>query len=99
MVKQLIDKNPQNATQMPIYLYLTGYNALYAKQYDEAIAILQKADQRDPFVLGLIAQAYDKKGDAANAKATYTKALESPAHNIQNALTRSIAKKRLASLK
>lgn len=98
-VKKLIDKNAQNATQMPIYLYLTGYNALYAKRYDDAIAALQKGDLRDPFILGLLAQAYEKKGDAANAKANYTKALESPAHSIQNAITRSLAKKRLASIK
>ena len=77
-VKKLVDKNQQNATQMPIYLYLSGYNALYAKRYDDAIAVLQKADLRDPFILGLLAQAYDKKGDAANAKANYAKALEAP---------------------
>jgi tetratricopeptide (TPR) repeat protein len=99
VVKQLVDKNQQNATQMPIYLYLTGYNALYAKQYDQAIATLQKANLQDPFILGLLAQAYEKKGDAANAKAIYAKALESPAHNVQNAITRSFAKKRLAALK
>ena len=99
VVKKLVDKNQQNATQMPIYLYLTGYNALYAKRYDDAIVALQKGDLRDPFVLGLLAQAYEKKGDAANAKANYTKALESPAHSLQNALTRSLAKKRLAALK
>lgn len=99
IVKKLIDKNTQNATQMPIYLYLTGYNALYAKRYDVAIAALQKGDLRDPFILGLLAQAYEKKGDAANAKANYAKALESPGHSVQNALTRPLAKKRLAALK
>jgi tetratricopeptide (TPR) repeat protein len=99
VVKTLVDKNQQNATQMPIYLYLSGYNALYAKRYDDAIAALQKGDQRDPFILGLLAQAYEKKGDAANAKASYTKALESNGHSLQNALTRAFAKKRLAALK
>jgi tetratricopeptide (TPR) repeat protein len=99
VVKQLVDKNQQNATQMPIYLYLAGYNALYAKQYDEAIAVLQKADLRDPFILGLLAQAYEKKRDVANAKATWTKALETYGHSVQNALTRPLAKKRLAALK
>jgi tetratricopeptide (TPR) repeat protein len=98
-VKQLVDKNQMNGTQMPIYLYLTGYNALYAKKYDEAIAILSKADLRDPFILGLLAQAYDKKGDKANAKANYEKAVASTGHSLQNALMRPVAKKRLASLK
>jgi predicted Zn-dependent protease len=84
---------------MPIYLYLIGYNALYAKKYDDAIASLQKGDLRDPFILGLLAQAYEKKGDVANAKANYAKALEAPGHSVQNALTRSLAKKRLAALK
>ncbi len=43
VVKKLVDKNQQNATQMPIYLYLTGYNALYAKRYDDAIARCRRA--------------------------------------------------------
>jgi tetratricopeptide (TPR) repeat protein len=98
VVKELVDKNKQNATQMPIYLYLTGYNALYAKRYDEAIEVLQKADLRDPFILGLLAQAYEKKGDKGNAIATYSKAIDTYGHSLQNALTRSFAKKRLAAL-
>lgn len=97
-VKTLVDKNEQNAREAPIYYYLAGYTALYAGNNDAALAALAKGDQRDPFVLGLMAQAYDKKKDKANAKAFYDKALESPAHTIQNALTRTIAEQRLAAL-
>lgn len=99
VVKELIAKNARNATQQPIYDYLIGYNAFYAGDYDAAIAALLKADQRDAFINGLLAQAYEKKGDRATARAHYQKALDSPSHSVQNALTRPLAQKRLAALK
>jgi len=99
VVKELIAKSTQNQTQQPIYEYLIGYNAFYAGDYDAAIAALLRADQRDAFINGLLAQAYDKKGDRVNARTHYAKALESSSHNLQNALTRAIAKKRLAAMK
>ena len=99
-VKTLADKNELNTKAFTsVYQYLAGYNAFYAKDYDGAIAALGKADQSDPFIMGLLAQSYDKKGDAATARTYYTKAMEAPGHNIQNALTRAIATKRLPSLK
>ena len=61
-LKALIDKGGENAKQMPIYQYLVGYNAFHLGDYDEAIAALQKADQRDPFILGLLAQALREEG-------------------------------------
>jgi Flp pilus assembly protein TadD len=98
-IKTLADKNELNAKAFTaIYQYLVGYTAFYAKDYDAAIAALLKAEQTDPFIMGLLAQAYDKKGDVASARSFYAKAMESSGHNIQNALTRAIAKKRLASL-
>ena len=61
---QVLDKGT-NEDQRIQYPYLAGYVALYAKDYQTAIAELQKADQRDPFILLLIAQAYEKSGDAS----------------------------------
>jgi Flp pilus assembly protein TadD len=97
-LQTLVEKNTINGQQLSILTYLKGYNAFYGGDIDTAIAVLSKADQRDPFILGLLAQAYEKKGDLPNAKATYTKAAGSSAHSLQNALTRGTAKKRLAGI-
>ena len=93
--KMILDKgtNPDQARFFP---YLTGYVALYTGQYKTAIADLQGADQRDPFVLCLLAQAYERSGDAAQATVYYRKILEIDSHNPPNAFARPLAKKRLA---
>lgn len=98
-VKAIVDKGGMQAENLPIYHYLTGYNALHLKQYDKAIAELATADQRDPFILGLTAQAYEKKGDLAKAREFYEKVMASNAHNIQNAFSRPLARAKLASMK
>ena len=98
-VKAIVDKGGLNEEQRPAYQYLVGYNALYAGQFDTAVTELLKADQRDPFVLGLLAQAYDKQGDVMNARQCYTRVLQSNAHNLQNAFARPVARRRLAELK
>jgi len=97
-VKRLVDKGGPNEEQRPVYQYLLGYNALYAKRYDAAIGELAKADQRDPFILGLIAQAYEAKGDKVKAREYYEKVMASNAHSIQNAFARPVARKKLASM-
>jgi tetratricopeptide (TPR) repeat protein len=94
--KAALDK-ANNTDQMRFYPYLTGYVALYANDYKTAIAELQKADQRDPFNLVLLAEAYEKSGDAAQAKSYYGKVLESNAHNPPNAFARPLAQKKLSS--
>jgi tetratricopeptide (TPR) repeat protein len=93
--KAILDKgtNPQQA---PYFPYLTGYVAFYANDYKSAIAELQKADQRDPFILVLLAQAYEKSGDQAQAKELYRKVLASNIHNPTNAFARPLARKKLA---
>lgn len=58
-------------------------------------ADLQKADQHEPLNLVMLAQAYEKSGDAAQAKAYYTKVLELNVHNPTNAFARPLAKKKL----
>lgn len=92
--KSIIDKgtNPDQTAQLP---YLTGYLKFYAKDYRGAIADLQKADQTDPFILGLIASAYEQIGNAGMARAYYAKVLESGAHTINAAFSRPIAQRTL----
>jgi len=95
--KAALDKanNPDQARFLP---YLTGYVSLFIGDYKTAIADLLKADQHDPFNLVLLAQAYEKSGDAAQAKTLYQKVLEVNTHNPNNAFARPLAKKKLEGM-
>lgn len=94
--KAILDKGkiPDQARFFP---YLTGYVALYTGDYKTAISDLQRADQRDPFILSLIAQAYERSGDKAQAMMYYRKVLTFDNHNPPNAFARPLAQKKLAS--
>jgi tetratricopeptide (TPR) repeat protein len=94
--KAALDK-ANNPNQAAFYPYLTGYVAFYSSDYKTAIADLQKAEQHDPFILVLLGQAYEKSGDAAQAKDYYRKVLEINTHNPTNAFARPLAKKKLES--
>jgi tetratricopeptide (TPR) repeat protein len=96
VVKTLLDKgtNPDQQIQYP---YLAGYVALYSKDYRGAIAALKAADQKDPFILVLLGQAYEKVHDTASARQCYTEALKSNAHSPANAFARPIARKKIRS--
>jgi tetratricopeptide (TPR) repeat protein len=85
-----------NLDQARFFPYLTGYVAFYTGDYKTAIADLQKADQRDPLILALIGESYEKSGDATQAKDYYRKVLASNAHNPTNAFARPLARKKLA---
>src|SRR5206468_10431412 len=63
-------KKANNPDQAPFFPYLTGYVAFYAGDYKTAITELGKASQEDPFILVLLAQSYEKAGDAAHARST-----------------------------
>jgi tetratricopeptide (TPR) repeat protein len=84
--------NPQQA---PFYPYLVGYVAYYAGDYKNALTELQKANQNDPFIMLLMAQAYEKIDDDAQAKTLYEKIMTVNAHNPTNAFARPIARKKL----
>jgi tetratricopeptide (TPR) repeat protein len=93
--KPALDK-ANNPEQMKFYPYLAGYVAFYTGDYKTAIAELQKADQNDPLILALLGEAYEKSGDAAQAKTYFEKVLESNVHNPTNAFARPLAKKKLS---
>jgi tetratricopeptide (TPR) repeat protein len=93
-MKTLLDKGG-NDNERPQYQYLLGYIALEAGDADTAIAELQKANLEDSFVLGLLARAYEKKGDAAKATEFHNKALAAPAHSLNTAFSRQWAAKYL----
>jgi tetratricopeptide (TPR) repeat protein len=94
--KAALDK-ANNPDQMRFYPYLTGYVAFYTGDFRTAISELQKADQRDPLNLALLGQAYEKSGDAAQARDYYRKVLDINFHNPTNAFARPLAKKKLES--
>lgn len=93
--RALLDKGTLPKEQEPFYPYLTGYVAFYAKDYKTALNELGKGNQNDPFVLALMAQAYEASGDTAKAQETWAKVLASNAHNPTNAYARPLAKKAL----
>ena len=85
--------NPDQAQFLP---YLTGYVAFYSGDYKTAITELQKANQDDPFILLLIAQSWEKTGDAMRAKEYYGKVMANNGHGPTNAFARPVARKKLA---
>ena len=93
--KEALEKanNPDQAVFFP---YLTGYVAFYGGDYKTAITELGKANQEDPFILVLLAQSYEKVGDAAHAKEYYEKVMANNGHGPTNAFARPVARKKLA---
>jgi tetratricopeptide (TPR) repeat protein len=72
--------------------------ALQQKNYDQAIAELNQSNQQNPNDLYLLGEAYQGKGDSANAKEWFTKAAKFnslPALNY--AFVRAKAEKAIAS--
>jgi tetratricopeptide (TPR) repeat protein len=92
--KAILDKGT-NPDQAPFFPYLVGYVAFYGGDYQAAVTELQKGNQNDPFILVLIAQAYEKLDDNAKAREYYTKALASNAHNPTGAYARPLARDKL----
>jgi tetratricopeptide (TPR) repeat protein len=93
--KAIFDKgtNPDQARFVP---YLTGYVTFYLGDYKGALADLQKADQRDPFILLLEAEAHEKLNDG-QAMDLYRKIMTFTSHNPPNAFARPIAEKKVGS--
>jgi len=94
--KAILDKG-HIPDQVRFFPYLTGYVALYGGDDKTAIANLQTADQHDPFVLSLLAQAYEKSGQGAQATDLYRKILGVNSHNPNSAFARPLARQKLGS--
>ncbi|HVW08727.1 MAG TPA: tetratricopeptide repeat protein [Bryobacteraceae bacterium] len=84
--------NPDQAEFLP---YLTGYIAFYSGNYKEALDALTYASLTDPFIQCLIAQTYEKLGDAANAEKYYREAADSTAHSVPAAYARPFSEQKL----
>src|SRR5215469_5045148 len=94
--KTILDRGT-NPDQVRFYPYLTGYVALYLGDYKTALTELQKADQKDPFILSLLAQTCEKMGDKAHATDYYRQVLAINIHNPPNAFARPLAKSKVAA--
>jgi len=93
--KDLLDQGKLPPEQQVFYPYLAGYVDLYTGNFRGAIDELQKGNQKDPFILALLAQAYEKNGDQAEAMKLYRQILTINSHNPTNAFARPLAKKKL----
>ncbi|HLX76522.1 MAG TPA: hypothetical protein VKR26_17370, partial [Terriglobales bacterium] len=96
--KTILDKGG-NPNQQRFFPYLQGYVAFYANDYKGAIADLQKADQHDPFILALLAQACEKSGSPEQAINYYRQTLAINIHNPTNAFARPLAQQKLSRAK
>ena len=94
--RALLDKGG-NEDQRPFYPYLMGYIAFCMRDYRMAIEQLLKGDQKDPFVLGLIGQSYEKLKQPSKAREYYARVLASTSHSINAAFSRPHAQRFLRS--
>jgi tetratricopeptide (TPR) repeat protein len=94
--KAILDRKT-NPAQETFFPYLTGYVAFYSGDYKAAAEDFQKANERDPFILCMLGQAYEKLGEKDKALECYRKAVAARAHNPPAAYAIPFAKKRLAS--
>jgi tetratricopeptide (TPR) repeat protein len=94
--KALVAATRSLSDEGPALAYLDGYLDLYSGKPKTALAALAKADQTDPFVVMLQAQASERAGDRKGAVAFWRKVLEFNGHSLQNALARPAAKSALA---
>jgi tetratricopeptide (TPR) repeat protein len=98
-LKKMIDEGGDEGKQyVPAYHYLAGYVKLESGDYPAAIEHLKQAEQGDPFHKLLLARAYEKSGDKANAKKVYEEIINFRTNNLERALSYPEAKKKAAAL-
>ena len=98
LVKKMIDDGGEAGKQyLPAWHYLAGYLKLEAGDYPAAVAELKQANGQDPFHLLLLARAYERSGDRAEARKAYQAVVESNQNSIERALAYPEAKRKLAS--
>ncbi|HYV04805.1 MAG TPA: tetratricopeptide repeat protein [Blastocatellia bacterium] len=96
VIKKMIDEGGKDGEPfVPAYHYLAGYIKLEAGEYAPAIEHLKQSDLTDPFRKLLLARAYEKSGDAANAQKLYKEITEFNQLTFERALSYPEAKKKL----
>jgi Flp pilus assembly protein TadD len=94
--KAILDRGNLPDQQKEYFPYLAGYVALHTGDYKTALAELQQGNQNDAYVLGLIAQTYEKLGQRDQAMEYYRKVMASTTHNPTTAGSRPLARRKLA---
>ncbi len=97
--RALLERGNMPAQQKEFFPYLVGYVALHTGQYETALTHLQQGNQSDPYVLGLIAQTYEKLGKQDSAKEYYQKVMGATIHNPTAAGSRPLARRKLGLAK
>jgi tetratricopeptide (TPR) repeat protein len=96
--KELVDSMAElKAQQQAFFPQLVAYVQFYAGDYNKALETFRGANQGDAFVQCMIAEAYDKLGDKANAADWYKRAFETGArsHNPPAAYATRVARPKL----
>lgn len=96
--KEILDRGNMPAQQKEYFPYLTGFVALYTGDTQRAVTDLLQGNQNDAYVLGLIAQGYEKLGQKEKALEFYRKVLGSTTHNPTTAGSRPGAKRKVSEL-
>jgi tetratricopeptide (TPR) repeat protein len=96
LIKQMIEQGGDDGKQFwPSYHYIAGYLLLEAGKTDEALEHLKQQDLTDPFHMLLLARAYDKAGNTAEAQKLYKQITEFSQVTLERALAYPEAKKKL----
>jgi tetratricopeptide (TPR) repeat protein len=96
-VKKMIEDGGEQGKQyVPAYHYLAGYVKLEKGEYPAAIEHLKQTDLNDPFHKLLLARAYLKTGEKAQAVKLCEEIAKFTTNNIERALSYPEAKKILA---
>jgi tetratricopeptide (TPR) repeat protein len=97
-VQAVIARGRLDESQRAQSHHVAGYVAFHLGDYDRAIAELSKAGPDDPFILSLLAQAYEQRKDQAKARELYAAILKMSNHSLQMALSRPLAQRRLGGM-
>ena len=96
LIKKMIEEGGKDGEQFwPAYHYLTGYLKLESGDYPKAVEELKQTDLTDPFHKLLLARAYEKTGDSANAQKLYKEVTEFNQLTLERALAYPEAKKKI----
>ena len=97
-IRQMIDAAGKEGEQFEhAYHYVAGYCKLEAGDTRAAIEHLEKADPNDPFHRLLLARAYEKAGQEAQARKAYEEVVASTTNNIERALSYPEARRKLSA--
>jgi tetratricopeptide (TPR) repeat protein len=95
-VRQLLDQYGNDDQEIQ-YPYLMGYVEFHLGNYQAAVGHLAQADQDDPFILWLLADASGKLGDDDAAAAYYRQVMASNSHAVNAAFARPVARQKVGA--